>query len=88
LWSLRRIVDSPEDLAMYAGTQVLFGRPVSLDGLREEAERVTVASMQRALARVLRPHNTHIVMVGKTKKATQKAVNQVFADFAKAELHA
>jgi predicted Zn-dependent peptidase len=87
LWSLRRIVDSPEDLAMYAGTQVLFGRPVSLDGLRDEAERVSVASMQRALARVLRPHNTHIVMVGKTKKATQKAVNQVFADFAKAELH-
>jgi len=88
LWSLRRIVDSPEDLAMYAGTQALFGRTVDLAGLRAEAERVSAPAMQRALGRVLRAHNTHVVMVGKLKKATQKAVRQVFGEFEASEARA
>jgi predicted Zn-dependent peptidase len=83
LWSLRRIVDSPEDLAMYAGTQAVFGRDVDLAGLRAAAEAVGAAEMQRALGRVLHAHNTHVVMVGKLKKPVQKAVRKVFDAFAR-----
>jgi predicted Zn-dependent peptidase len=81
-WSLRRIVDSPEDMAMYAGTQAIFGRSAALGQLLEELSRVARADIQRVARRVVRPENVHVLAVGKSKKAVQKRAEQVFASWA------
>jgi predicted Zn-dependent peptidase len=81
-WSLRRIVDSPEDMAMYAGTQAIFGRSVALGQLLAELERVTLEDIQRVARRVVRPENAHVLAVGKSKKAGQKRAERAFASWA------
>ncbi|HEX6240329.1 MAG TPA: pitrilysin family protein [Polyangiales bacterium] len=70
-WSLRRIVDSAEDMAMYAGTQSVFGRPLDLKQLLAEVEGVTRADLMRVARRVVRPEGTHVLAVGKIKRAVQ-----------------
>jgi predicted Zn-dependent peptidase len=81
-WSLRRIIDSPEDMAMYAGTQALFGRSVELGQLLAELERVTREDIQRVARRVVRPENVHVLAVGTGKKAVQKRSQRVLASWA------
>lgn len=71
-WSLRRIADSAEDMAMYAGTQAIFGRPIDLEGMLDELSRVGLPQLRNVARRLVRPENVHIVCVGKTKRAVQK----------------
>jgi predicted Zn-dependent peptidase len=77
-WSLRRIVDSPEDMAMYAGTHAIFGRGMDLVQLLAEVERVTRADLMRVAQRVIRPEGTHVLAVGKVKRATQNRTRKAF----------
>jgi predicted Zn-dependent peptidase len=77
-WSLRRIVDSPEDMAMYAGTQAIFGRGMDLKQLLADVERVTRADLMRVARRVIRPDGTHVLAVGKIKRATQNRTRKAF----------
>ena len=84
-WSLRRIVDSPEDMAMFVGTQAIFGRSPSLRQLLSEVERITAEDLLRVARRVVRPEGTHVLAVGKIKKAVQKRAAQVFERWADAQ---
>jgi len=83
-WSLRRIVDSPEDMAMYAGTQSIFGRSADLAQLLAEVERLGPGELQRVARRVVRPEGIHILAVGKVTKAVQKRAEKAFAEWAQA----
>jgi predicted Zn-dependent peptidase len=80
-WTLRRLVDSAEDMALYAGTQAVFGRAVDLGELWREVERITAAQMQTAARRVVRHENLYAMCVGKLKRAVQKEAEQVIADW-------
>ena len=82
IWSLRQLVDSPEEMAMYAGTQLIFGRAVDLQGLLREVERIERGDLMRAARRAIRPERTHVVCVGQTKKRVQKATERVFSHWA------
>ncbi|MET0341678.1 MAG: pitrilysin family protein [Polyangiales bacterium] len=84
-WTLRSILDSAEDMAMYAGTQVLFGREPALLSLLEECEAVTLESLQRVARRVVRPENVHVVCVGKVTKKLEKAATKVFTSWLERE---
>jgi predicted Zn-dependent peptidase len=84
-WSLRRIVDSPEDMAMFVGTQAIFGRSYELAQLLAEVERITRADLMRVARRVVRPEGTHVLAVGKTKKAVQKRTERTLADWQAAQ---
>jgi predicted Zn-dependent peptidase len=84
-WSLRRIVDSPEDMAMYVGTQTIFGRSVELGQLLGELERVDAGDILLVARRVVRPENAHLLAVGRVKKATQKRSARVFEQWAEAQ---
>ncbi len=81
-WNLRRILDSAEDMAMFAGTQALFGRDVALGPLLDECARVTLHDLKRVARRVVRPEHTHIVCVGKAPKAVERAATKVFEHWA------
>jgi predicted Zn-dependent peptidase len=81
LWNLRRIIDSAEEMAMYAGTQAVFGRNPSLALPLAECERVTLADLRRAARRVVRSENVYVVCVGKVKKAVEKRAQQVLASW-------
>ncbi|MET0284976.1 MAG: pitrilysin family protein [Polyangiales bacterium] len=81
LWNLRRIIDSAEDMAMYAGTQALFGRNASLALPLAESEQVTLDDLRRAARRVIRPQNVYVVCVGKVKKSVEKSARRVLADW-------
>jgi predicted Zn-dependent peptidase len=72
-WSLRRVVDSAEELALYTGTQAVFGRSLDLADAWAEVERATPVALQAAARRVVRGEGLHVVCVGRTKKATQRA---------------
>lgn len=76
-WTLRRIVDSPEDMAMYAGTQAIFGRSLSLSSLWTQVAKVTAADMQAAARRVIRPENLYIVCVGRPNAAARKRAERI-----------
>jgi predicted Zn-dependent peptidase len=78
-WSLRRVADSTEDMAMFAGTQALFGRALELDQLLTEVERVTRADVLRVARRVVRPETVHVLSVGKAAKSTQKRTERVLS---------
>ncbi len=80
-WNLRRIIDSPEDLALYAGTQAIFGRRIDLASLWHEVEQVSVEHLRNAARRVFRKENLHIVCVGKVKKPVQKATERVLTRY-------
>jgi predicted Zn-dependent peptidase len=80
-WNLRRIIDSAEEMALYAGTQAVFGRNPSLALPLAECERVTLADLRRAAQRVIRAENLYVVCVGKVKKAVQKRCEQVLASW-------
>jgi predicted Zn-dependent peptidase len=84
-WNLRRILDSAEDMAMYAGSQALFGRDPDLLALLAECERVTLADLTRVARRVVRPENAYVVGVGKLKKAVERAANKRFEDWLASE---
>jgi predicted Zn-dependent peptidase len=84
-WSLRRIVDSPEDMAMFVGTQAIFGRSFSLSQLLTEVERITRADLMRVARRVVRPEGTHVLAVGKIKKGVQKRTERVLLDWQAAQ---
>jgi len=84
-WSLRRIVDSPEDMTMFVGTQAIFGRSYELAQLLAEVERITRADLMRVARRVVRPEGTHVLAVGKTKKAVQKRTEKALADWQSAQ---
>jgi predicted Zn-dependent peptidase len=84
-WSLRRIVDSPEDMAMFVGTQAIFGRSWELQQLLSEVERITRADLLRVAQRVVRPEGTHILAVGKIKKAVQKRAEKAFESWRSAQ---
>lgn len=77
-WNLRRILDSAEEMAMYAGTQAVFGRNPDLTLLRAECQRVTRQDLKHAAARVFRHENAYVVCVGKVKKAVERAATKVF----------
>ena len=77
-WNLRTILDSAEDMAMYVGTQALFGRSPSLVELLAECEAVTLTSLARVARRVVRPENVHVVCVGKVKKTVERAATKAF----------
>jgi predicted Zn-dependent peptidase len=81
-WSLRRIVDSPDDMAMFSGTQAIFGRGMDLVQLLAEVERVSTADLMRVARRVIRPEGTHVLAVGKVKKKTEQTTRRVFAKWA------
>lgn len=83
-WNLRNIIDSPEDLALYAGTQAIFGRPIDLGELFAEVSRVGAQEILEAARTVIRPENLHIVCVGKIKKHVQKAAERVVLGFVEA----
>jgi predicted Zn-dependent peptidase len=76
-WNLRRIADSAEDMAMYAGTQAIFGRSIDLDGLLAELDRVHVSDIRQVARRLVRPGALHIVCVGRASKAVQKQAASV-----------
>lgn len=78
-WNLRRVLDSSEDMAMYAGNQALFGRPIDLARQLAECERVTLADLKSVARRVVRRENLHVVCVGKPKKSTERAAQKVLA---------
>jgi predicted Zn-dependent peptidase len=80
-WNLRRILDSAEDMAMYAGTQAVFGRDPELGLPLAECARVTRADLRRAARRVIRPENLYVVCVGKVKKSVEKQAAKVLADW-------
>ncbi len=80
-WNLRRIVDSPEDLALYAGTQAIFGRNIDLAELWSEVENVSAEAIRNAARRVIRKENLHIVCVGRIKKSVQKAAERAVQDY-------
>jgi predicted Zn-dependent peptidase len=84
-WSLRRIIDSPEDLAMFIGTQAIFGRSLSLAQLLSEVERITRADLMRVARRVVRPEGTHVLAVGKIKKAVQKRTEKALTEWQAAQ---
>ena len=77
-WNLRRILDSAEEMAMYAGTQALFGRNPRLELLLEECAAVTLADLERVARRVIRRESVHIVCVGKVKKPIERATAKVY----------
>jgi predicted Zn-dependent peptidase len=81
LWNLRRIIDSAEEMSLYAGTQAVFGRNPSLAVPLAECERVTLADLRRAALRVIRAENVYVVCVGKVKKAIEKRARRVLADW-------
>ncbi|HEY6877786.1 MAG TPA: pitrilysin family protein [Polyangiales bacterium] len=81
LWNLRRILDSAEDMAMYAGTQAVFGRNPELAQPLAECLHVTREDLTRAARRVIRPENAYAVCVGKVKKAVEKQAYKVMAAF-------
>jgi predicted Zn-dependent peptidase len=81
-WSLRRIVDSAEDMAMYVGTQTLFGRSVDLAQLLAEVERVSRADLMRVARRVVRPEGTHVLAVGKVKRPARQRTQRAFEAWA------
>jgi predicted Zn-dependent peptidase len=80
-WNLRRIVDSAEDMALYAGTQAIFGRGIELAPLLAEVERVTCADLRRVARRIVRPENTYVVCVGRIARTAQKQTERVLHDF-------
>jgi predicted Zn-dependent peptidase len=80
-WNLRRILDSAEDMAMYAGTQAVFGRDADLWVLLEECQRVTRDDLKRVARRVVRPENAYVVCVGKLKKSMQRAAEKALASW-------
>lgn len=80
-WTLRRLVDSPEDMALYAGTQAVFGRAIDLAGLWSEVAQVTADDIRAAARRIVRGSGLHIVCVGKAKKSVQKQAERVVKDF-------
>jgi len=75
-WNLRRILDSAEDMAMYAGTQAVFGRNPELGLLLAECEHVTLLDLERAARRVIRRENAYVVCVGKVKKSVERAATK------------
>jgi predicted Zn-dependent peptidase len=75
-WNLRRILDSAEDMAMYAGTQAVFGRNPELGLLLAECEHVTLQDLERAARRVIRRENAYVVCVGKVKKTVERAATK------------
>ncbi|MFT3926225.1 MAG: pitrilysin family protein [Myxococcales bacterium] len=80
-WTLRRLVDSPEDMALYAGTQAVFGRAIDLSGLWSDVAHVTAADIRAAAQRIVRASGLHIVSVGRAKKPVQKQAERVVAGF-------
>jgi predicted Zn-dependent peptidase len=78
-WNLRRILDSAEDMAMYAGTQALFGRDPDLGLLLEECERVTLQDLKSVARRVIRREGVYIVCVGKVRKTIARATEKAYA---------
>ncbi|MDB4986457.1 MAG: hypothetical protein JWN04_1635 [Myxococcaceae bacterium] len=80
-WNLRRILDSAEDMAMYAGTQALFGRNPDLGLLLGECARVTLDDLKSVARRVIRREGAYIVCVGKVQKAIERASAKVYEDW-------
>jgi len=85
IWNLRRILDSAEDMAMYAGTQAVFGRDPNLALLLRECERITLADVKNVARRIVRPESLHIVCVGKVSKSIERAATKAFESWAKRE---
>ncbi len=84
-WTLRRIVDSPEDMALYVGTQAVFGRAIDLEGLWADVARVTAQDLRAAARRVVRGSGLHVLCVGRARKAVQKQAARVVNGFVEAE---
>ena len=80
-WTLRRLVDSPEDMALYAGTQAVFGRAIDLAGLWAEVAQVTADDIRAAARRIVRGSGLHVVCVGRAKKTVQKQAERVVNEF-------
>jgi len=78
-WSLRRIVDSPEDMAVYVGTQSVFGRRADLNALMDEVDAVTEAQLRLSARRVVRPENLSVLCVGKQTAARERACRKVLS---------
>ncbi len=76
-WTLRRIIDSPEDMAVYVGTQALFGRSVNLDALFDDVDRVTPSMLGAVARRVVRPENLSVLCVGKLQAARERACLEI-----------
>lgn len=81
-WTLRRIFDSAEDMALFVGTQAVFGRNVELAPLLAECERVSLAQLKLVARRVVRPEVLHVVCVGKAPKRVEQAANKLLASWA------
>lgn len=80
-WNLRRILDSAEEMAMYAGSQALFGRDPDLLPLLAECQQVTLDDLARVARRVVRPENAYVVVVGKLKKKIERDATKCFDDW-------
>ncbi len=83
-WTLRRIVDSPEDMAVYVGTQAVFGRRASLSELLEDVDNVTPDMLRAVARRVIRPENLCVLCVGKHQAAREKACREVIGVWSRA----
>jgi predicted Zn-dependent peptidase len=80
-WTLRRIIDSPEDMAMYVGTQSVFGRSTDLAHLLAEVESVSLERLSQVARRVIRSEGMHVLCVGKLTRAQRKQTEQAVANF-------
>ncbi len=81
LWSLRSIVDSPEDMAMYVGTQSVFGWPVRLEHLVREVESVTLTDLALVARRVVRREALYVLCVGKPRKEQLARARRITESF-------
>jgi predicted Zn-dependent peptidase len=80
-WTLRRIVDSPEDMAMYVGTQSVFGRSTELAQLLAEVEQVSLERLSQVARRVIRSEGLHVLCVGKLTRTQRKETERAVARF-------
>ncbi len=83
-WSLRRIIDSPEDMAVYVGTQAVFGRRASLGELLDDVDNVTADMLKAVARRVIRPENLCVLCVGKHQASREKACREVIGVWSRA----
>ncbi len=71
-FSLRSIVDSPDDMALYVGTEAIFGRRADLEALMREVDAVTVPALKAVARRLVRAENLYVLSVGKHTRAREK----------------
>jgi predicted Zn-dependent peptidase len=83
-WTLRRIIDSPEEMAVYVGTQAVFGRRANLSELLAEVDSITPDRLKAVARRVIRPEDLCVLCVGKHQAAREKTCREVIGVWSRA----